>query len=190
MATDDVVVRRATEADVQSLVELWKEFIDFHARCERAFQRVPDGHEHFATTVRERLADRDAAVFVAKDDTGLVGYCLARVAKRGPEFGGWEFGDIHQLAVTEGRRRCGIGRLLLEAVKAWFVERGVRRMELRVVKENPASTAFWRRLGFRPYVEALWQEVGPARVGSRAIGTQSTLTFALSQWAPLGRREE
>jgi GNAT superfamily N-acetyltransferase len=157
-----VVIRKATEADVAAMVELWKEFMDFHARCESAFQRAPDGHEHFATTVRERLADADAAVFVAEDGTGLVGYCMARVNKRGPEFGGWEFGDIHQLAVTEGRRRSGVGRLLFEAVRAWFVERGVRRMELRVLRANPASTAFWRRLGFHPYMEALWQEVGPS----------------------------
>jgi GNAT superfamily N-acetyltransferase len=163
-----VAIRKATEADVPGIVELWAEFMDFLARYERAFQRAPDGHEHFAATLRERLADGDAAVFVAEADTGLVGYCLARVNKRGLEFGGWEFGDIHHLAVTEGRRRTGIGRELFEAVRAWFVERGVSRVELRVVSANPVSASFWRRLGFRPYLEALWQEVGPAGVGSRA----------------------
>jgi GNAT superfamily N-acetyltransferase len=166
MTTDDVVVRRATEADLESLVELWVEFIDFHARCERAFARAPDGHEHFAATLRERLADGDAAVFVAEDASGVVGYCVAKVSRRAPEFGSWEFGDIHHLAVTEGRRRSGIGRRLFEAVRTWFAERGVRRMELRVVRANPVSSAFWRRLGFRPYMEALWREVESGQVGA------------------------
>ena len=162
MSAPAVAIRKATEADVPHIVELWVEFVDFHARYDSAFQRAPDGQEHLATTVRERLVDADASVFVAEDGTGLVGYCMARVNKRGPEFGGWEFGDIHQLAVTEKRRRGGIGRLLFEAARTWFVERGVERMELRVLRTNPASTAFWRRLGFHPYMEALWREVGPA----------------------------
>ena len=66
-----------------------------------------------------------------------------------------EYGSITDLAVTAEFRRRGVGRRLFEAARDWFASGGLDRLEVRVATTNELSTAFWRGLGFEPYMESL-----------------------------------
>jgi len=63
--------------------------------------------------------------------------------------------EITDLFVRGDSRRRGIGRRLVDAVTDWIRERGVRRVEVRVVVRNAEGQAFWRALGYADLVDVL-----------------------------------
>jgi GNAT superfamily N-acetyltransferase len=60
------------------------------------------------------------------------------------------------LAVTKQWRRKGIGVQLFNAAKQWFDSSGVKRVEVRVATSNETALGFWRKLGFKPYMETMY----------------------------------
>jgi GNAT superfamily N-acetyltransferase len=96
---------------------------------------------------------------VAEHAGEIVGYCLAARATYPPVFRTQEYGMIYDMAVSAQRRREGIGELLFGEVRRWFESRGIRRIELRVLPANKLSTSFWKKQGFRPFLETLYREI-------------------------------
>ena len=56
--------------------------------------------------------------------------------------------EITVLQVAPAWQRCGVGRALVSAAAAWFVERGHRSISVLVVESNP-NRPFYSRLGAR-----------------------------------------
>ena len=169
MKPETVIIRQATAADAPAIVELWKEFMDFHKACDPAlFTRATDGHEKWAAFLSERMADATSLVLVAQAGGQLAGYCLCGLAKRRPIFAPLEYGTICDLAVTERDRRHGIGRRLFGEAQKWFASRGIHRIELGVAAANKASSAFWATMGFRPCMEKRFLEIRMAGDSSQA----------------------
>ena len=73
-------------------------------------------------------------------------------------------GWLEDLFVTEERRRSGLGRDLVEAVKDRARERGCLRLELDVDDDNEPALALYRSLGF--------SDTPKGRAGSRLMGTR------------------
>lgn len=149
--------RAAVVADIPQIVELWKEFLDFHADCGRDLDvtRSPDGHETFAAYLADLLEDEDYLVLVADDGERLVGYCIAAIKDHPPVFNARQYGFIQDMAVTAACRRRGLGCELFARAEAWIRGRGLNRIHLNVDTTNPVSQAFWKRLGFGDYMKTL-----------------------------------
>jgi GNAT superfamily N-acetyltransferase len=154
-----IVIREAEERDVPAILELWREFADFHAQTEPAFTRKEGGSVYFALYLGERLSKDDSLVIVAARDRDILAYGMAMVDRRAAEFGGWPYGRILQLAVTGRARRQGLGHRLYERLKEWLVLRGVSRIEVAAFTSNPISPRFWRNLGFRTYLQTMFLDV-------------------------------
>lgn len=155
MKDQSLFIRKSTEDDIAAIVDLWKEFMDFHAARDRHFARSEDGHERFAEFISGRLESKISCVLVAEQNQDIVGYCLAMVAKYPPVFLCQEYGSISDLAVTAKCRREGVGEALVQGILAWFAERNIQRIEVRVAVSNEVSTSFWRKMGFEPYLEIM-----------------------------------
>ena len=56
--------------------------------------------------------------------------------------------NIHDLAVVSNARRMGVGRKLLDAVKAKMIELGCCKITLEVRDDNPAAQALYQAYGF------------------------------------------
>lgn len=153
------VIRKATKKDLESIGNLWKEFMDFHKERDPAFTRSADGHEHFKQFLAGHLEKESSLVLVAELDGALVGYCLAMLAKSPPVFENRDYGSVYDLAVTQRCRRAGIGEKMYKKAESWFSDQGVHRIELRVVVSNEVATAFWRKMGFKPHVENLYKKI-------------------------------
>jgi RimJ/RimL family protein N-acetyltransferase len=87
---------------------------------------------------------RDAAVFVAEAEDGLVGRMSLG---RDPHPASRHVADLG-LMVAASHRRQGIGRALLERAIAWAREVGVRKLELHVFPHNDAAIALYESVGF------------------------------------------
>jgi len=171
VADGSVTVREATEEDLLRILELWKEFMDFHAERDAWYTRSGRGHECFAEFVRKNIATVEASVLVADVDVdvdvdtdagaGAVGYAMARVGERPAVFDDRRTGEVLDLAVAAPHRRKGAGERLVGAVLDWFRGLGLARVELGAIVTNEVANAFWRKMGFRPYMSRLFMSVEP-----------------------------
>jgi ribosomal protein S18 acetylase RimI-like enzyme len=155
----DIIIRKAVTNDLEVIGRLWQEFMDFHRERDSHFTRSADGHERFKEFVSNHITSDNSCVLVAEKEGSVVGYCLATLAKYPPVFDKQDYGTIFDLAIAEPYRRMGIGERMYQTVQSWFSERGVHRIELRVVVTNEISTAFWRKMGFKPYVETAFKTI-------------------------------
>jgi GNAT superfamily N-acetyltransferase len=146
-------------ADLPALVELWAEYAEHHRRKDPVFEVTPNARASWSSWVRKLLRSRKTRVWVAEISGRLVGFCSAQVSVRPPVMKHRRYGAIFAFAVTGNARRKGIGRRLFAACRSWFRRQGIRRVELRVVPRNPHAAGFWRRMGFRPYVEVHFLEL-------------------------------
>jgi ribosomal protein S18 acetylase RimI-like enzyme len=158
MKHEYIQIRRATSEDTNAIVELWKEYMDFHAERDHHFTRSEEGPHRFGEYISGRIVDDASCVLVAEHEQDVMGYCLATLAKFPSVFAYREYGSISDLAVTARFRHQGIGQALVEAAFRWFAERDVHRIEVRAATSNEVSTAFWRKMGFAPYIEILYRE--------------------------------
>jgi ribosomal protein S18 acetylase RimI-like enzyme len=157
--TREVTIRKAVAEDVSSIVEFWKELMDFHKERDRIFSRSATSYEAFADFVTGHIASETSCVFAAEVGKNLVGYCLAFIEKYPPVLEMTEYGLVQDLGVTKKYQRRGIGKRLLKKAKGWSSEKGVHRIEARVAKSNRLATDFWAKMGFTPYLETVFMEI-------------------------------
>jgi ribosomal protein S18 acetylase RimI-like enzyme len=156
-----MIIREAIRDDIESIKELWKEFIDYHKSFDRFFSRTSEGHERFGEFVLERIKDENWLVLVAECDDRIVGHCLVTIQEHPPVFEKTRYGYIQDIAVTESYRRKSIGTTLFEKSVSWLHERGISRIELDVAATNPTSQKFWRKMNFREVIFRMSKEIYP-----------------------------
>ncbi|MFC7155896.1 GNAT family N-acetyltransferase [Halomarina halobia] len=143
----DVTVRPATPDDVPGIRRIarrgWEAaYGDFLAdeTVERALA------EWYAPAFVRDAVERDGTIYrVAVADGEVVGYATGRVD---------DVGRLTSLYVDPDRWGEGIGTRLLEAVFDRLRERGVGRLEVRVLAVNEVGRAFYESRGLEPVAEA------------------------------------
>ena len=92
------------------------------------------------TALARYLRRNPGCSFVALNDAGgLVGVSLAGHDGRR--------GYLHHVAVAEGVRGCGIGRLLFDHCATALRAEGIEKINLTVKADNAAGLAFWKHIG-------------------------------------------
>jgi len=147
----------ATQGHVPQILELWKEFEDFHKEIDSFFTRSKDGHVKFGEFVHRQMDSEDSLVLVAVNGKDVIAYSISRISKHPPVFELESYGDIIDLAVTSTDRRRGIGTEMLGKIYEWFKSRGMNRVELRVAVRNQIGYSFWKKHGFQDYIHTLYR---------------------------------
>ena len=107
--------------------------------------------ETYVAVLEDRLRDpdEDGALFVAEERGRVVGFVTCFVDEDTLESAPDEV-TIHDLVVTRAARRRGVGRALVEAVRAFARERGIGRLVVSALKANRETIDAYRALGFLP----------------------------------------
>lgn len=155
----EIKYRQAIEKDIPKVIELWKEFIDFHKIRDSFFSRSKEAPENFGRFISKNLRKDDAIVYVAEKNGEVIAHILATIQNYPPAFEIRRYGLVNDLAVSSAYRRIGIGQHLFAIVKEWFVKKGIRRIEIEVAITNEVSTSFWGKMDFRPYKEICYLEL-------------------------------
>jgi ribosomal protein S18 acetylase RimI-like enzyme len=142
----DVV--RAAESHLPTILNLWREIMDYHRDFDAYWIRAEDGHISFEKHLRELLASGDALVLVALDEGSAVGYAVARISETVPVFRERLRGTIDDMGVTADYRRRGAGEEMLAELLRWFGARGISTIALSVAAANSIGIAFWKKHGF------------------------------------------
>ena len=122
-------------------------------------QGLERGYRGWLATQLER---EGAMLFVAEDDTGLLGYVYARREERD-----WmklvdERVALIDLWVDPAARRRGVADALVEAVLAGADAMGVTRVLLETAAKNPAAQALFAKHGFAPSMIEMMRRPGDA----------------------------
>ena len=99
----------ATESHIPEIVELWKEFMDFHKDIDPLWSRGKNGHTNWEKLLRGVMGSENALVLVALDKGHVVGYSISEKSKYPPYHEREIYGFIDDMAVKSNYRRKGIG---------------------------------------------------------------------------------
>ena len=158
MKNPRINIRKAVKNDIPAMVELWKEMMDFHKECDRFFSRTATAHKGWVEFITTHISNNNSCVLVAERNGRIVGHCLAFTEKYPPVLKTKRYGLFQEIAVAANHRRCGVGERLYNRTLKWFRKHRIKRIEVRVSVRNELSTAFWRKMGFKPYLETLCLE--------------------------------
>jgi GNAT superfamily N-acetyltransferase len=141
VTADSITIRPAQERDIPELAELIRE----HARYERAEEVRPD----LQMALRAWLFSQHPRthVLVAARDEDLIGY-----ASWSLEASTWqasEYAHLDCLYLRGTTRGHGIGRALMNAVKAIAHAAGAMELQWQTPEWNTCAISFYRRTGAR-----------------------------------------
>ncbi len=160
-----ILVREATTADMEQVRAIFREFVAYHALCDPSFVKVENHDGLFAAYAVESARDGRGMLLVALRGGEVAGYCLGLVQEKPPVYPDPSYGLIDNLAVMERHQHQGVGAALCVEMRRWFHARGVKRIEVCAAVRNPKSTRFWRKMGFEPYIEQMFDTTAGARTG-------------------------
>jgi GNAT superfamily N-acetyltransferase len=154
-----VDIREAVMEDVPAIIEIWKELMDFHKELDAIFSRSATGHERFAEFLTSNMEKEDSCVLVAADCEHIVGYCQACISNYPPVLIKEKYVEIFDMAVTKKYQRQGIGRMIIDALRRWYADKDVGRIELKYLTANKSAEEFWTKMGFKPYLKTAFLEI-------------------------------
>jgi GNAT superfamily N-acetyltransferase len=150
---------RAKTSNLDRLIEIWKDFMDYHKKLDPFFTRSEDGHLKFRSYMESVLNNDDYLLLVVWADNSIEGYALAQVNYYPPVFERTRHCLLTDIVLTEALRGKGIGKQLFEEVKKWSLGKDLDRIELRVVPQNKPAYDFYTKLGFRAYLHDMFIEL-------------------------------
>ena len=136
-------VRRAEPGDATALVQLAEAVGREEGRwilASEGWRSIGDERRYLKTTLRHP----DAAVFVAEDDSVVVGRLSL---SRDPHPASRHVADLG-LMVSASHRGRGIGTMLLEAAVEWSRMSEIRKLELHVFPWNEPALRLYESFGF------------------------------------------
>ena len=125
----ELITRPFQSSDAEPLISLWQQVLP----------STQPWNEPRAELCRKQN-QRDELVYVAEQRGEIVGAVIAGY----DGVRGW----IYRLAVVPNKRRCGIGRQLLEAAETALQNLGCPKVNLQVRDTNAAVIEFYRRCGY------------------------------------------
>ncbi len=144
-----MIIRKADIKDIEEIVLLWSEFMDFHAKFDPFFTLSDNGPSHFGEYIALNIENQDWCIFVAEHHRKLIGLCIGMIQNYPPVYASPRYGFVQNIAVTKDHRRQGVAKCLFEKVSNWFNKKAVDRIELDIAIKNPYSKKFWAKMGFR-----------------------------------------
>lgn len=146
-----VTIRRAERRDREALGRLGAMLMRTHFAFDpqRFLPPGESAESGYAAFLGGVLDSTDQCVFVAEEESEVVGYVYVGLEPmswkelRGPA------GFIHDIAIREETRRTGAATALLRAATDWLRERGAPRVILWSAAPNQAAQRLFRGIGFR-----------------------------------------
>lgn len=155
------LIREATEADAEAMVEFLMEGHDLHVASVPQIYRPIEVNEEILEFLRGQVRQERSKMFVAELDGALVGYVFVRVGDSTPIplLTPRRYAEIDTLMVARRAQRQGIGRALMERAQQWGKEQGATRAQLNVLEFNRGALEFYEELGYSTLRRTMWRSL-------------------------------
>jgi ribosomal protein S18 acetylase RimI-like enzyme len=165
---EGLIVRAARTDDLDEILRLWVQMVEFHAERDAALRMHTDAEaqESMRTYLRAGIENPDCRLLVAEipQVPGLVGFLFAHIRTISPLAEPPTAGFVSDVCVDDHLRRHRIGRELFCTARDWFRERGQTIVRLNVATTNPVSQSFWRAMGMRELMLLMQAQIEPLSV--------------------------
>ncbi len=159
--TNPVTIRKAGVADLEATAALAGKLVHLHHAVDPARFFLPERvEEGYAWWFRRELERAQAVILVAEQAGIIVGYAYGALEERDWNLLLDAHGAIHDIFVSEGERRAGIGGLLLRALLDHLEALGAPRVVLSTMVGNEHAQRLFRAFGFRPTLLEMTRERG------------------------------
>lgn len=159
-----VTVRRAEGSDREAVLALFRE-LEVAQSAHRTFPVAPDAEDRIETSFDLAIEAGGECFLIAEEAGRAIGMAHCR-EDRPSKLSDARVMDLGRVVVFPEARGRGVGRALVDAGRAFARERGIESLSARVFARNEEAIAFWKSLGFEPFVETLVLPLAP-RVTSR-----------------------
>lgn len=156
-ANGDYQIRLAVPDDLPRVESMWMALYEHQQQNGMLIQLPANAFELWLSSLKPLLG-RFAWLFIIESDGELAGFLAGRVRSLPPYFGGAQVGFISEVYVSDDHRQRGLGERLVTTAMEFFRERGMARVELQVIMNNPAARKLYQRLGWsEELVQMVWQ---------------------------------
>jgi len=159
--TGEIVIRRASDADLPALGRLGALLLRTHYEFDRGRFMAPgaDTAGGYAWFLGTQLHRDDVVVFVAEREGHVLGYVYA-----GLEPQSWKelrepAGFIHDVVVDQHGRRMGVATALISHAVDWLRAQGAPRVMLWTAEQPLGFDILLGRLGFRRTMIEMTREI-------------------------------
>lgn len=150
-----VLVRKAVDSDVPSILKLWKALEAHHVRHHgygRGIFEYKKGREAtFLKYLKKQSRRRNSVVFVAEIGGKIVGYIMVEIQKLPPIYAHDKNAYVCDIVVDSQYRGRGIGTALLEEAEGWARKKKMYSIALMVHVANDNAISVYREFGFREH---------------------------------------
>ena len=145
--TSPVAIRRARAADTDAAVALWARLQAEHEALDARHRPSASAETRWRNDFAAWASSDADRVFVAETDGDLVGLVTAHTYWPSPMYEQEMEVYLTELVVDPAQRSAGVGERLVEAVRGWARDLGVRQIRVGVLSRNTRGRAFWARQG-------------------------------------------
>jgi len=151
---NEISVRKATKDDLDALLEFEQGIVS----NERPFdETLKEGEIHYYD-LAEMITAPHIAVVVAESGNEIIGSGYARIEVAKAYQRHSEYAYLGCMYVKPEYRGKGVNNLVLEGLKEWCHERGIRELRLEVYTENLPALKAYEKAGFKPLLT--WMRLG------------------------------
>jgi GNAT superfamily N-acetyltransferase len=149
------IIRKATLADLDSIVVLWKGLMSHHRSLAKKksaerdlVELAPDAERRWRLWARKNMRSMNGLLLVAEEDEEIIGYSLNNIKSNVKLFRVKKFGYLSDIFVAKTHRKRGIGNAFLKAALAWFRKKRMRYASIAYRACNRQAGQVYRRWGF------------------------------------------
>jgi ribosomal protein S18 acetylase RimI-like enzyme len=145
----DFTIRCGRREDSADAARLWMQSAKEHTSHDPIYSTSPGAERVMQRFLADLTSSRHAFLFVAEYDGRTVGFVSGELRESSPTFRPKTWASVDDVFVEPNYRNLGVGRALVENVKAWAKERGADGVSLQVAAANERGRKFYEDLGFR-----------------------------------------
>ncbi|MFH2027822.1 MAG: GNAT family N-acetyltransferase [Nanoarchaeota archaeon] len=144
-------IKKATLEDYESVLSLKIKSKEEERELNKELKSIDDAKMSYAAYLRNDLRGEWRSVFIAKENTKIIGMIVGKIY-RSLKIAGYErCGHISNLYIEKDFRKKGISKKLVDELTDWFKKRDVKKLTLELYENNNPAINLYHNLGFKNY---------------------------------------
>ncbi|MRI00480.1 GNAT family N-acetyltransferase [Kriegella sp. EG-1] len=152
---EDVLIRKAILKDLPKLLEFEQGVIN----AERPFDPTLADDPISYYDLKALIKSDEAQVFVGEHLGKLVASGYANIKKAKPYLKHNRFSYLGFMYTDPNYRGKGINKRIIDALKKWSFDKGIKEIRLSVYEENKGALKAYEKVGFKNHIIEMRLEV-------------------------------
>ena len=143
------IIRPGRREDAAEAARLWMQSAEEHTAHDPIYATAADAERVMRRFLADLTGSGHSFLFVAVSAGRIVGFISGELREGSPAFRPKTWASVDDVFVEPDYRNLGVGRALLQSVKAWAKDKGADGVSLQVAAANERGRKFYEELGFR-----------------------------------------